>query len=218
MYEQVLLWSGKCNIKEGLIVVKAVFLDCETTGLKPGQITQLSYLVVEQGKLIKRVNQYLSVDKIEDDAARVTGLTKERLDQLSFGTKFFDRRLEFYSDLYGSIIVAHNAPFDVKFLTHEFRNCNIGFQPYNVVDTMRAFKEIVKIPYSGKRTGYKNPKLEEVLDYFSIKTGEVEGAAKQVFGNFDLQAHDARYDATALVMIAVRCKGYSIDIGLSGIV
>lgn len=198
--------------------MKAVFLDCETTGLKPGQITQLSYLVVEQGQLIKRVNQYLSVDSIEDDAARVTGLTKERLNQLSFGTKFFDRSHEFYSDLFGSVIVAHNAPFDVKFLTHEFRNCNMIFEPSGVVDTMRAFKDITRIPYNGKRAGFKNPKLEEVLEYFSIKTGKVESAAKQVFGNFDLQAHDARYDATALVMIAVKCKGYNIDLGLNGIV
>lgn len=194
--------------------MKAVFLDCETTGLKPGQITQLSYLVVENGQLIKRVNQYLSVDSIEADAARLTGLTKERLDQLSFGTKFFDRSHEFYNDLFGAAIVAHNAPFDVKFLTHEFKNCNMLFNPISIVDTMRIFKDIVKVPYSGKRAGYKNPKLEEVLQYFSIKTGEVENSAKKVFGNFDLQAHDARYDATALVMIAVRCKGYNIDLGL----
>ena len=75
--------------------MRIVFLDTETTGLEPGQICQLSYIVQEGNNLIKRVNQFFKVDYVDLGATKVNGLTKDMLDTLSKGKVFADRAAEF---------------------------------------------------------------------------------------------------------------------------
>ena len=50
-----------------------VFLDTETTGLHPGQIAQLSYIVTDEELNIKKAfNQYYSVEQMSRGAAKVS--------------------------------------------------------------------------------------------------------------------------------------------------
>lgn len=183
--------------------MKKIYLDTETTSLEPGQICQISYLVEEDSQLIKRVNQYYKVDFVDYGASKVTGLTVDNLEYLSGGTQFKDRADEMLKDFKDSIIIGHNISFDIRFLTEEFRRLGIYYIPNSVFDTMNYFKDILKLPKRGRYKGYKNPKLDEVLEFTSTTKNEVIRFASAVYGNYSMQAHDSRFDAMAVYIV---CK------------
>lgn len=181
--------------------MKRVYLDTETSGFQPGQIAQISYLVEDNNEIVKRVNQYLTVEYMSDDAAKTTGLTKERLKELSRGRVFKERAKEFFEDLDGSILVAQNVGFDEKFVSAELYRCGISYIPEFKFCTMKYFTNIMQLPRKGG--GYKYPSLQEIMAYLDIKTSDVERFAQGVYGKFPLQAHDARFDAMGVYLI---CK------------
>ena len=61
-----------------------IYLDTETTGLCPGNICQLSY-VLQTEKEVKAKNFYFAVDNVEYGAYSVHGLSPEILYKLSNG-------------------------------------------------------------------------------------------------------------------------------------
>jgi hypothetical protein len=67
--------------------VNLIIFDTETTGLKPGQICQLSYIVA-QDKKIEGKNFFFKVDYIEPAAQRVHGYSVIDLQKLSGGKDF----------------------------------------------------------------------------------------------------------------------------------
>ncbi len=179
--------------------MKIVFLDTETSGLNPGQICQLTYIVEDEGVIIKRVNQYMKVDFVEPGASNITGLTKERLDILSEGATFGRRAKEFYIDMNNSLIISHNIPFDEKFLVAEMNRLGVDFEFNPKFCTMRYFTNILKIP--GKYNGqYKWPKVQEVMQYVGVSYQEVIEFTRSLFGDFRVDAHDARYDTVAVYL------------------
>lgn len=184
--------------------MKLVYLDTETSGFQPGQISQISYLVEEKGQMIKRVNQYFNIDYISPDASKATGLTKERLSILSEGRVFKDRAEEFYNDLNGSILVAQNVSFDEKFISTELYRCGISYIPEYKFCTMKYFTDIMQLPRRGG--GYKYPSLQEIMAYLDIRTSDVERFAQGVYGNFPLQAHDSRFDAMGVYLICKKAE------------
>lgn len=187
--------------------MKRVYTDAETTGFEPGQITQLSYIVEENNQVIKRVNQYLKVSYIAPDAARVTGLTIDRLDRLSDGRVFADRAQEFYDDINGSILIGHNIAFDAKFLSAELFRCGESYVADKRFCTMNFLTPMMQLPRK-RGNGFKLPKLEEAMAFLEIKTSDTERFAKAIFGNFPLQAHDSRFDTMAVYLI---CKKLEKD-------
>ena len=177
--------------------MKKIYLDTETTGLSPGQITQISYIIEEGQAIIKRVNQYFKVESIDDGAARATGLSVEKLNFLSEGTRFEHRAHEIYTDLSDGVLVAHNAAFDTSFLQAEFQRVGLMYIPKKVLCTMKHMTDIMKIP-KARGAGFKYPKLEEIMRYTGVTHNQVLGLARTIFGNYAMQEHDSRFDASAL--------------------
>lgn len=184
--------------------MKRVYLDTETSGFQPGQITQISYLVEENDQMIKRVNQYFNVDYVAHDASKATGLTKERLETLSEGRVFKDRAQEFYNDLKDAVLVAQNVSFDEKFISAELYRCGISYVAEHKFCTMKHFTDILQLPRRGG--GYKYPNLQEILAYLDIRTSDVERFAQGVYGRFPLQAHDSRFDAMGVYLICKKAE------------
>ena len=181
-----------------------IYLDTETTGLKPGQICELSLIKESDFNFEYAKNYFFEVDEVESGAENVHGFSVEMLKQLSGGKKFSDYKDEILNELEGSTLVAHNLPFDEKFISTELWRCECAsFTPADRVDTMVLFKPILKIPAKSRRYGpYKSPKLSEVMDYLNINADVVsQHTAKWFSDSTKTSYHDSRYDTACLYVI-----------------
>jgi DNA polymerase-3 subunit epsilon len=143
--------------------MRSIFLDTETTGLKPGKIVQLTYIIEENKKFIDAKNFFFMVEdgEMEESAARVHGFTVERLVSLSKGMIFEDAIDEIMEDLNGSIFIAHNAKFDLRFMNAVFERIQAILPIKKEFCTMEYFKNILKLPSRSNRySGFKNPKMD----------------------------------------------------------
>ena len=97
-----------------------IYLDTETTGLHPGQICQLSY-IIQNGNSVKGKNFFFAVDYVEYGAYMVHGFSKDKLEQLSNGKGFECFIDEIEQDfLSADLVCSHNTAFDFGFLRKEF--------------------------------------------------------------------------------------------------
>lgn len=172
-----------------------VFLDTETTGLHPGQIAQLSYIITDdQLQPIVAKNYYFQVDSMDPRASAVNGLTLQSLQQLSHGRRFADCGLEISAELAEHPVICHNVTFDRKFMDAEYRRVGQRYQPRADFCTM-----INLAPTFGKR-----PKLSEAIQHFAISSLEIAREAQRLFQCGAADAHDARYDVTATLLVSRR--------------
>ena len=100
-----------------------LYFDTETTGLCPGGIIQLSYIMQDENG-VKGKNFFLFQPYIEPSSTRVHGITVQKLAILSGGKCFYDYIDEITADFESAdLVVAHNFPFDFKFMSAEFERC-----------------------------------------------------------------------------------------------
>lgn len=177
-----------------------LYLDTETTGLHPGQICQLSYLMQDKKEVCAR-NFFFSVDDMEYGAYTVHGFSKEKLAELSGGKRFSDRIDEIENDILSAdVVVCHNVSFDFMFLSAEFERLNKVFTTEREFCTMKKLTPVCKLTKVG-RAGYKYPKLSEACEFFGITDDEIKSYVDSFFGE-RVNFHDARFDTTALYRIA----------------
>lgn len=177
-----------------------VYFDTETTGLSPGQIGELSIIVENNGQITLAKNYFFKVDSMQPDAEKTHGFSIEDFERLSEGKTFADYKDELADIFNNNGLVAHNLPFDEKFLSSEFWNCRTHFKPIERNDTMVYFKNVLKIPAKSRRFGpYKNPRLSEVVDALGIDMSKVQALCDNLFGaGENIGYHDSRLDTTAM--------------------
>lgn len=186
--------------------MRIVYLDTETTGLNPGQICELSMIVEDDLKFTSAHDIYFKVSEMTEGAQNVHGLSIEDLKILSNGLEFKDHKDELLNILNGATLVAHNLPFDEKFISQEFWRCGISFTPANRLDSMKYFNPILRLPARSKKYGpYKNPKLVEVMEYFRVSPEKIGAFSNEIFNKKSSGYHDSAFDTTALyIMINVQ--------------
>jgi DNA polymerase III epsilon subunit-like protein len=185
--------------------MRSIFLDTETTGLKPGQIAQLTYLIEENKELVAAKNYFFTVETMSIQAEMVHGFSIDKLAKLSQGAVFKDLHYDILEDFNNSTFIAHNVKFDRQFVEAELERINKTAQFKNYFCTMEYFKDIVKLP--GKfKGGYKNPKVEEVLNFYKVSTEEVLDKTKHIFKCEDVGFHDARYDTVAMYICCLKSR------------
>jgi DNA polymerase-3 subunit epsilon len=113
------------------------FVDVETTGLHASmgdRVCEIALLRVEKGQEIARFESLVHpLRPMSPAATAVHGITDAMLvDAPPFAALI--PRLQ--ALLHQSIFVAHNAPFDVSFLRHEFRAAGHTLPDLPVVDTL----------------------------------------------------------------------------------
>lgn len=161
-----------------------LFFDTETTGLLPGNICQITYLMLRKGELSGK-NIFFQVDYVSPKAQEVHGFSKERLRELSKGRTFKDWAEEIYNDFQDAhILIGHNVNFDVKFLTKEFERSGMKMSYKKLFCTMRFFEK--QMP--------KRPKLSELGRFLNISDEDITHHLNVLFRNVDTKAHDARFD------------------------
>ncbi len=123
------------------------FLDLETTGLSPwfgDRICEVG-IVLTEGRRIKQQVQMLvnPGHPLSLGAASTSGLTDEQLATAGSFAAFADEIVEW---LKGTVVVCHNAQFDVQFLDSEFRRLGREIQIPNLVDTLLLARQNFELP------------------------------------------------------------------------
>ena len=176
-----------------------LFFDTETTGLIPGRIIQLSYVMQSETETQAK-NFFFAVEYIEPSAVAVHGFTPEKLAVLSNGKTFSCDIDEIYDDFSSAdLIVAHNVKFDINFMIAEFCYQDRRFRYKQEFDTMKFFTNVMKRPREN-HAGYKYPKLSELIEFLDIYPYDVTRKTAELFSICGVGGHDARYDTVALYL------------------
>ncbi len=126
------------------------FLDLETTGLSPwfgDRICEVG-IVISEGKRIKEQIQTLVNPErpLSVGAASTNGLTDEELKSAPLFGEVGPKVLGWLSD---TVVVCHNAKFDLQFLDSEFKQLGHEIQIPNLIDTLMLAHQYYDLPSYG---------------------------------------------------------------------
>ncbi len=167
----------------------AVFtaFDTETTSITPttGRIIEIGAVrFSKDGIISKWTSLFFPNQTLSPFIISLTHITQEMVDSadpISLHIK------EFLTFLENSIIVAHNAQFDLNFLNAECENCNLPVTKNQAVDTL----QLSRIIYPEAQYH----KLEYLADYLGIDKGNSHRAlddAITCMGVFEKCLHNER--------------------------
>ncbi len=180
-----------------------LYFDTETTGLYPGQICQLSYIMQTKESQSAK-NFFFSVDFVEPSALSVHGFSVQKLKELSLGKEFCHHFEQIRADFEkADLICAHNTSFDFSFMRKEYERLGQTFYIKNEFCSMKKTTPICKL-LRKTGAGYKYPKLSELCLFLGISDSEINKTANQLFGEKS-SFHDARFDTSALYLAVNKC-------------
>ncbi len=126
---------------------RLAFLDLETTGLSPwfGDRACEVGIVLTEGKRIKSTYQQLvnPERELSPAAASTNRLTDAELKTAPLFAQLADEVAGWLRD---SVVVCHNAQFDLQFLDSEFRRLGREIEVPNLIDTLTLARETIEIP------------------------------------------------------------------------
>lgn len=164
--------------------MKKIVLDIETTGLNwknNNRIIEICCIELKKNRLSKNCfHEYINPEKviIDNEAYKIHGITNSFLKDKPLFKNIVEKFLSFIFD---SILIIHNADFDVNFINYELKKIglkNINFYCKKIVDTLELAKKI----FPGKRNS---------LDFLS----------KRFKINIDRKFHSAILDVKLLAKI-----------------
>ena len=135
-------------------------LDLETTGFSATteKITEVGIMKLKDGEVIDEFSCFVNPEKhIPQRVSEVTNITDEMVADAETIDKVFPKVLDFIKD---SVIVAHNAGFDVGFLKQNAKSLGYDFD-YTYLDTLSLAKDLFP--------DYKKYKLGKIADNLGIK-------------------------------------------------
>jgi len=116
-------------------------LDLETTGLShiTEKITEIGILKIKNGQIIDTFECFVDPQRpIPLNITKITGITDEMVKSADTIEKIIPKVIDFLGD---SVLVAHNAQFDIGFLKQNFEENGYEFK-YTYIDTVRLAKMI----------------------------------------------------------------------------
>ncbi len=135
-------------------------LDLETTGISAmtEKITEIGIMKIKDGKVIDKFCEFVNPEKpIPMRVQEITNITDDMVKDSPTIAELFPRVLEFID---GSVLVAHNAPFDIGFLKKNAKDLGYKFD-YTYVDTLPLARKIYP--------ELKKYKLGKIAEYLKIK-------------------------------------------------
>lgn len=148
------------NIKGQSIDTTYCVFDLETTGFSPKleKITEIGIMKVKDGKVIDSFSTFVNPEKpIPSRVVEVTNITDDMVRDAETIDKVFPKMLEFMK---GSVLVAHNAEFDIGFLKHNAKELGYEFD-FTYLDTLTLAQDIFP--------DYKTYKLGRIAKNLGIK-------------------------------------------------
>lgn len=135
-------------------------LDLETTGFSAvtEKITEVGIMKIKQGEVIDKFSCFVNPEKhIPQRVTEVTNITDDMVKDAETIEKVFPKILEFIE---GSVLVAHNAPFDMGFLKQNAKRLGHEFD-YTYLDTLSLAKDLFP--------NYKKYQLGKIAENLGIK-------------------------------------------------
>ncbi len=180
--------SGNILLSETDFVV----FDLETTGAKcpPCRITEIGAYRVSNGRVADEFQTLVNPEmSIPPFITQLTGISNAMVEDAPKFSEVSDRLLEFIG---GSVLVAHNAHFDMRFLNHEvsrvYGNYRVGNEHLCTVQLSRRF--LPQIP---------NHRLKTVAEHYEIR-----------LDNHHRAADDARATAEIFVNLLLELDRHGI--------
>ncbi|WP_168581311.1 DEDD exonuclease domain-containing protein [Gephyromycinifex aptenodytis] len=170
--------------------VTFVVVDLETTGSSPSgaHITEIGAVKVRGGQVLGEFQTLVRPEgPIPDFIQVLTGISNEMVAQAPRIGEVLPQFLEF---AVGTVLVAHNAPFDVGFLRAAARDLELPWPNPAVVDTVKLARRLVS------RDETPNHKLGTLAAYFGAETSPDHRAL-----------HDARATVDVLHALLDRAGG-----------
>lgn len=135
-------------------------LDLETTGLsaKTEKITEIGIMKIQNGEVVEEFCEFVNPEKpIPQRVQEVTNITDEMVKDAPTIDVLFPKVLEFIK---GSVLVAHNATFDIGFLKKVAKDLGYEFD-YTYVDTLPLARKLYP--------ELKKHKLGKIAEHLKIK-------------------------------------------------
>ena len=135
-------------------------LDLETTGFSAvtERITEIGIMKVVDGEVVDKFSEFVNPEKhIPEQVTQVTNITDEMVKDAPTIKEIFPKMLEFIK---GSVLVAHNAGFDIGFLKQNAQRLGYEFD-YTYIDTLAMARALFP--------NFKKYKLGKIADNLGIK-------------------------------------------------
>jgi DNA polymerase-3 subunit epsilon len=178
---------------------KLIVLDTETTGLEVDQ----GHRVVDIGAIVlkdrKKTNEYfqsyVNPERLIDrEAQEIHGISNEQLEKEPKFSEIAESFLEFVQD---SVLIIHNAPFDLGFLNTELQRASSNYPKLEEICEIEDTLVLARKKFPGRRN-----KLDDLADRY-----EIEG--------YDRTFHGALVDANILADVYIHLTGGQIMFNFS---
>ena len=178
---------------------KLIVLDTETTGLEVDQ----GHRVIDIGAIVlkdrKKTNEYfqsyLNPERLIDtEAQEIHGISNEQLEKEPKFSEIAESFLEFVQD---SVLIIHNAPFDLGFLNSELQRASSNYPRLEEICEIEDTLILARKKFPGRRN-----KLDDLADRY-----EIEG--------YDRTFHGALVDANILADVYIHLTGGQIMLNFS---
>ena len=163
--------------------------DLETTGIShiTEKITEIGAIKIKNGEIVDSFSTFVNPEKpIPEEVVNVTHITDDMVKDSPTIDKVMPEFLEFIGD---SVLVAHNADFDVGYMKYNCEKLGISFE-HTHIDTLRLAKAIFpefgryNLGYIADKLGIKVEVAHRALD--DVKT------LVAVFNEMTLRAKDRK--------------------------
>jgi DNA polymerase III subunit epsilon len=160
------------------------YLDVETTGLSPwfgDRICEIAVLRCEGNKVIDSFDSLLNPERpLSPGAARVNGLKDSDLKKAPHFIDVAERVMTLVRD---AVIVCHNVPFDMGFLSSELGRINKHLPTVLTLDTLEIAREYFD---------FDSNSLQSIADWLDINVENAHRALDDTFTTREVLKHFAR--------------------------
>jgi DNA polymerase-3 subunit epsilon len=157
------------------------FLDVETTGLSPwfgDRICEIAILRCQGDEILDTFDTLVNPERpISPGAARVNGLTDEDVADAPLFADIVDQVKQFMED---AVLVCHNAPFDLGFVSSEFNRLGQELPPVEVIDTLQLARTYFD---------FDSNSLQSIADHLMIDRSAAHRALADVLTTRDVWEH-----------------------------
>ena len=135
------------EVERSLSQTTFVVLDLETTGASPkvgAGITEIGALKVRGGEIIGIFQSFINPqESIPSFITTLTGITDAMVSGAPTIGETLPTLFEFLGHEKDTVIVAHNAPFDLGFLKAASSTHDYSWPPYQVLDTVKLARHLL---------------------------------------------------------------------------
>ena len=161
-------WQPALNeVGRALIETTFVVVDLETTGgsHRDSAITEIGAVKIKGGEIVGEFQTLINPElPIPAFITVLTGITDAMvIEAPTIGEALFSF-LEFAGSPNETVLIAHNAPFDVGFLRAAAEKCGVAWPGFQVIDTAKIARYVVT------RDEAPNCKLATLAQFFGAQT------------------------------------------------